>query len=206
MRLFQAAAVPLCILLSAPDAAQAARVAQQPPRISGAPYTTLRVNEAFAFKPAASDANGDALTFSIANKPRWSAFNRKTGKLYGTPGPGDVGSYENIRISVSDGKATTSLPAFALDVVAVAGGSVTLSWLPPTSNEDGSPLVDLAGYWIYLGRSPAELARGIYVSGPGITRIVVEDLTPATWHFALSSVTAAGIEGTLSSTVSKLIP
>jgi len=205
MRLSRAAALPLCILLSAPNAAQAARVAQQPPRISGTPSTTLRVNEAFAFKPAASDANGDALVFSIANKPRWTAFNRTTGKLYGTPGPGDVGSYGNIRISVSDGKATTSLPAFALDVVAIANGAVTLSWLPPTSREDGSPLVDLAGYWVYVGRSPSELARGVYVNGPGITRIVVEDLTPATWHFALSSVTAAGIESTLSTTVSKLI-
>jgi len=31
-------------------------------------------------------------------------------------------------------------------VNAISLGSVTLNWTPPTENEDGSPLMDLAGY------------------------------------------------------------
>ena len=32
--------------------------------------------------------------------------------------------------------------------------SLSLSWNAPTTNADGTPLIDLAGYHVYLGTSP----------------------------------------------------
>jgi hypothetical protein len=87
-----------------------------PPVISGTPATSVIAGNTYAFRPSASDANGDPLTFSIANKPGWAAFSTSTGRLSGTPTSSHVGSYANITIRVSDGKATTSLPAFAITV------------------------------------------------------------------------------------------
>ena len=63
-----------------------------------------------AFQPSASDADGDALSFSISNKPGWAGFNTGTGRLNGTPT--QTGSHSSIVISVSDGTDTVSLPAF----------------------------------------------------------------------------------------------
>ena len=111
--------------------------ANTPPTISGAPSTTATVGTAYAFTPSASDANGDALTFNIINKPTWATFSASTGRLQGTPAT--VGGSTNIIISVSDGQASTPLPAFAITVSAGANTAPTISGTPPTSVTQGTP-------------------------------------------------------------------
>ncbi len=101
---------------------------------------------AYSFQPTASDADGDTLTFSAANLPAWASFNQSTGAITGTPDAADVATYSNIRVTVSDGEASASTSVFAITVTAGGSAAVTLSWTPPTQNEDGSTLTDLAGY------------------------------------------------------------
>ena len=109
-----------------------------PPVISGTPPTTVTEGEAYAFTPTASDADGDSLSFSIANQPAWTSFDSASGSLTGTPGAGNVGSHSNIVISVSDGEASVSLPAFTITVEAAAGNSApTISGSPAVSVEEG---------------------------------------------------------------------
>src|SRR5690606_37370291 len=96
----------------------AAAPGNRAPTISGTPATAATVGEAYAFAPTASDPDGDDLTFSIANRPSWASFDGATGRLQGTPGSAHVGTHSNIRISVSDGKTTASLPAFSITVAA----------------------------------------------------------------------------------------
>lgn len=173
------------------------------PRITGTPMTALRVGEAYAFEPDASDPDGDTLSFNIENRPVWVDFNRTTGRLSGVPGAGDVGQFSNVRITVSDGRgAQAALNAFRIDVTQVALGSVTLSWQPPTTNADGSPMTDLAGYRIYYGRTADTLDQIAPVDNAGTTRFVVDNLSPATWYFSMKSVNSAGIESSFSSVVS----
>ncbi len=54
-----------------------------------------------------------------------------------------------IELAVSDGQATDT-ERVVIDVLR-AEGSVALAWERPTRNEDGSPLLDLAGFRIYYG-------------------------------------------------------
>ena len=108
------------------------------PQISGSPAHMVLQNTRYVFRPVASDADGDTLTFSIRQKPEWATFNPGTGRLSGTPRPADVGTYPNIRISVSDSRTMASLPTFGITVTQSASESVTLSWLPPSTNNDGS--------------------------------------------------------------------
>ena len=175
------------------------------PRITGAPLTTVLQGTAYVFAPSASDADGNPLTFSVANLPGWATFNSSTGQIGGTPTAANVGSYNNITISVSDGSATTSLAAFNIRVVAVATGSVTLSWTPPTQNTDGSPLNDLAGYKVYWGTSPSSLTNSATVPNAGLATYVVGQLTPAQWHFAVTAYTRAGYESGYSNLATKTI-
>lgn len=175
--------------------------ANRAPTISGTPPTSILAGQAYSFTPSAADPDGDALTFSIQNRPAWANFNTSTGRLNGTPGAGDVGQFTNVRISVSDGQAQASLGAFSIAVNQIANGSVTLSWIPPTTNADGTTLTDLAGYRIYYGRSAGALDQVITIGNAGTTRWVVENLSPATWYFAMTSYRTGGIESERSGTV-----
>jgi hypothetical protein len=148
----------------------------------------------YAFTPVATDTNGDALVFSAVNVPPWAQFDPSTGRLSGTPTAGDVATYANIVVTASDGQATVSLPAFSIDVVAVATGSVTLTWEAPTQNVDGSPLTDLAGYRLYWGPAPGNYSSSVTIANPGITTYVVEQLTPGTWYFVATALNSRGVE------------
>jgi len=175
------------------------------PQIAGTPNTSVLQGSAYVFSPSATDADGNTLTFSIANAPAWAAFNSSTGRLSGTPTAANVGTFSNIRISVSDGTASASLPAFSIQVVALATGSVTLSWLPPTQNTDGSALSDLAGYRVYWGPAPGNYPNSVTVPNAGLATYVVGQLTPAVWHFAVTAYTNAGVESAYSNVASKTV-
>jgi hypothetical protein len=108
-------------------------------------------------------------------------------------------------IRVTDGRATASLPAFAVNVTATANGSATLSWIPPTRNTDGSPLNNLSGYRIYYGTNAGALDQTVQINNPSVTRYVIERLSPATYYFAVRSLTATGTESPLSNVASKQV-
>jgi hypothetical protein len=175
------------------------------PTIAGTPSAVVIEGEPYEFVPSAADADGDALEFSISRKPSWATFNRATGRLAGTPGADDVGNFTNIVITVSDGDASAALGNFDITVDAIALGTATLSWNPPSENTDGSALMDLSGYRIYYGRSENQLNRSVVIDNPGLTRYVVENLAQANWFFAMTSVNAEGVESRRSPTVSKTI-
>ncbi len=177
----------------------------QPPTITGSPAPSILEGETYEFTPAATDPDGDTLKFQIAGKPDWANFEPATGRLWGTPDAGDAGNFANIRISVADGKVSVALNAFGIAVNTVASGSATLSWNPPTQNADGSNLTNLVGYRIYYGRSATALTQSIVINNPGLTRYVVENLSPAMWHFTMTSVNAKGTESNRSPKVSKTI-
>jgi hypothetical protein len=175
------------------------------PTISGAPATSVNAGAAYTFRPTASDPNGDALTFTIANKPSWASFSASTGQLSGTPSATNVGSYPNIVISVSDGKASASLSAFAINVVQTSIGSATISWTPPTQNTDGSPLANLAGYRIQYGPSATMLTQSVQIANAGLSTYVVENLAPGTYYFAVRAYTTSGGESANSNVASKIV-
>jgi Putative Ig domain len=186
------------------------------PLLGGTPATTITVGSAYQFAPAASDSDGDALTFSISNKPAWASYSAATGVLNGTPGTADVGNYPNIVIAVSDGRATVSLQAFSL-LVSAAGGvsssgggsataTATLAWTVPTENADGSRLTDLAGYWIYYGTSSNSLVRLQGIADPATTHYLVTGLSSGTHFFAVSTLNSANVESRLSAVGTKSVP
>ena len=91
-----------------------------------------------AFLPQAGDADGDTLTFSIANKPSWATFTTSSGLLSGIPPAGSAGTYSNIVISVSDAQSTRSLPAFGIVVATAANSAPVIYGLPATSVQAGN--------------------------------------------------------------------
>ena len=180
-------------------------VANSAPQINGTPSSSANVGLSYSFTPTASDPDGDNLTFSILNMPRWAQFDTVTGVLSGTPLVGDAGSYANISISASDGELSDTLPVFTITVNQVSSGSATLNWIPPVQNTDGSVLTDLAGFKIYYGTSQGTYPNQVTINNPGVTMFVVDNLTPDTWYFVSTAFNTSSRESDFSNVVTRKI-
>jgi hypothetical protein len=175
------------------------------PTISGSPATAAVSGQAWTFTPTATDPNGDRITFEIQNRPAWATFDSATGRLTGTPSAANVGSYANVIISATDGTGRASLPAFSINVSALANGRATVAWTPPTLRSDGSALTNLVGYRIYYGVGPDAFDNVIDVNTVGVTNYIVENLGAGTWYFAVTARDSSGMESGLSNAASKTI-
>jgi hypothetical protein len=182
-----------------------ATVGNSAPQISGDPPDAIRFGEMYEFEPNAVDADGDPLTFEVTNSPAWSSFDASTGKISGQPTLADIGVYEDIVISASDGASDSALRPFSITVTQDALGNVTLSWVAPTENSDGTALVDLAGYKIYYRKNSNNSYKEIRIDNAGISTYVVDNLSPATYYFAATAFNTSGMESSFSSEVQKVV-
>ena len=154
------------------------------PTISGTPGTSVVIGNAYSFVPQASDADGDALVFSVTGLPAWAIFDVNSGALTGTPVAADVGLYSDIRIRVSDGQQSSALPAFSIQVFAdnstpVISGTPqsqvmadsAYSFVPTASDPDGDALTfSVTGLPAWAGFNPA---NGALSGTPGVGDIGV---------------------------------
>jgi Fibronectin type III domain len=183
-------------------ATASAPVPTTPTQISGTPVTALNAGTAYSFAPSATAASGASLKFSIANQPVWAKFDTASGAMTGTPSAGDVGSYANIVISVSDGKTSASLSPFTVTVTQISNGVAAIQWIPPTENTDGSVLTNLVGYKIHYGTSAGALTQSVTITNAGLTAYTLSNLSPGTWYFAMTAYSAAGAESSSSEVIS----
>jgi len=106
------------------------------------------------------------------------------------------------------GSGATAAPAVA-DGSGSGGGNATgatgvveLSWNAPTTNTDGTPLTDLAGYKIHYGTEP-----GAYTAAFAIGKVTTYTfaLPAGTYYFAVTSHDTLGSESALSNEVAKTV-
>jgi len=150
------------------------------------------------------------LSFSVQNKPTWANFSIASGLLSGTPATSQTGTYTNIVVSVSDGQASSALPAFSITVTAPTvspppSGSATVNLTPPTQNTDGSALTDLAGMTLYYGTAPTSLNQSVQLAGAP-TSYTIGSLSSGTWYFGAIAYTTAGTQSAMTPVMSKSIP
>jgi predicted phage tail protein len=106
---------------------------------------------------------------------------------------------------VSDGQASTSLPAFSISVLQSATGRATVQWTAPTTNTDGSALTDLVGYRLAYGHTSDDLDQSVSVNDASTTNYTIENLTSGQWFFAVYAVNSLGFESDISNVASKTI-
>jgi hypothetical protein len=178
------------------------------PTIAGTPPTSDVAGNSYSFQPSASGPSGMTLAFSVQNKPSWANFSIASGQLSGTPSSTQTGTYPNIVLSVSDGVASSALPAFSITVTAATPttGNATVNWVPPTQNTDGTALTNLAGLRIYYGTSASNLSQTVQVASSTQTSYTISNLASGTWYFGGVAYTSGGTQSALSSVVSATIP
>ncbi len=134
----------------------------------------------YSFVPTASASNGQAVSFSIQNKPAWATFNTTTGLLAGTPIAADVGADKNVVINASASGSSAALPAFTIMVAAA----------PPPPPSTATPVFSFANF----SSQPASInlgdAEGV-VSGGAIQLAgnQVHDAGQA-WYTTKQNITA----------------
>lgn len=113
-----------------------------------------------------------------------------------------------------DGQSATlvsDMPAVVTDClgrpvsVPPPAGTAQLSWQPPSTRTDGSPLEDLQGYRIKYGIAPDQLPCLVEIRDPDVTQWKVTGLSTGTWYFAVVSFDSGFVESDLSGVVSKRI-
>lgn len=89
-------------------------------------------------------------------------------------------------------------------VLFACGNPVTLSWIPPSTNSDGSPLTDINGYEVYYGNISGNYTQVINAGKD--TAYQICDLTEGlTYYFAVTAYDTSGNESIYSYEVSKTI-
>jgi hypothetical protein len=86
----------------------------RPPVIEGVAKTMTPLYNSYTFIPNSTDIDGDNMTFTIENKPEWAEFNSSTGVLTGVPTV--IGVTSDIKIIATDGRLTSALPPFSIEV------------------------------------------------------------------------------------------
>lgn len=88
-------------------------------------------------------------------------------------------------------------------VTTTFASDVTLTWQSPTTNSDGTPLTDLAGYKIYVSK-----ASGVYADAINAGNVLTKTLTnfcEGTYYFVATAYDTSGNESAYSNEVSKTI-
>ena len=111
-----------------------------------------------------------------------------------SPAPAQTSSGGTPTAAAGSGSSGGSPPA-------ASAGAVTINWVAPTQNVDGSTLTNLSGYKIHYGTASNNYTQTIKVSNPGLATYVVDGLSPGTYYFSVSAYNSAGTESPLSSEV-----
>jgi len=84
-------------------------------------------------------------------------------------------------------------------------GAISLTWTMPTLNDDGTALIDLAGYKIYYGNTSGQYPNGVTVANPSVTSYVLENLAAGDYYIVATAYNTAGTESIYSNEAVKTV-
>ena len=122
---------------SLPAFAITVNVNNRAPVIGNTPVTMAEENKLYTYSLNATDANkGDVLSYVITKTPSWAAFDAMTGTLSGTPSAEDVGTTEEITITVTDVSGASDSVVFKINVTDVNDAPV-INAMPEGGAKEG---------------------------------------------------------------------
>jgi RHS repeat-associated protein len=113
----------------------------RPPLFTSTPVIDANVDTAYAYQAAATDLDGNPLTFSLTSGPAGMTVNAATGLVSWTPVVSQLGT-ANVTLTVSDGHGGTATQSYAITVLQdpkdqgprITSDPVTQYNVPPASN------------------------------------------------------------------------
>ena len=152
------------------------------------------VGKAVNLAVVASDADGDALTYSASNLPAGLSINASTGVISGTP---TAAGTKTVTVTVADYRASTSTTfSFAVNAdttdpskpsglnATLVSGKPRLTWSASTDN------VGVTGYIIY--RSTSKSSQDTEIGRSTTTTFTDTSATRDNWSYSVRAYDAAG--------------
>lgn len=109
----------------------AAGVSNRPPRFTSAAVASAEVGTSYALTLAATDPDGDSLTFGLRRGPTGMTVDSKTGVVNWTPAPSDVGTVV-VAFTATDAFGAAAVQSFELDVRAKNASPTVAGSAPAT--------------------------------------------------------------------------
>ncbi|KAA3626088.1 MAG: fibronectin type III domain-containing protein [Proteobacteria bacterium] len=166
--------------------------------VAAAPTVTLSAN------PTSVQSGGSStLTWSSSNATSCSASGAWSGGK-GTSGNETIGSLtsDSTFTLVCTGTGGSTTRSTTVTIVVNSSRSVEVTWDPPTTRADGSPLTNLDGYKIHYGTASGSYTQTITVDNASITSYTVDNLTNGTYYFAVTAYDTDAMESGYSMEVS----
>ena len=141
-----------------------------------------------------SNSNGSSVPAGVAAgaPPAVSATPTETGNV----AQADTG------LGNADGATSTE----TVGTSEATAGTITVTWIPPTTRVDGSVLDDLAGYRIYCDKTVDGSMHVVPVDDPAATVWTVDGLAPGTWRVRMTALDSRGRESDYSNTATTTLP
>ena len=121
----------------------------------------------------------------------------------GTQPVGPLSSSQEFTITCVNSAGEISKSVLVTVEPNISVDTAELSWTPPTTNENGTSLTDLAGYTINYGTMESNLNQTITINNPGVNSYIIENLTASSYYFVVKAFDSSGNESNASGTVSK---
>jgi hypothetical protein len=139
-----------------------APVTNTAPTINPIANQTATVGQAFSLPVQASDAEGDALTFSLTAAPASMSINSASGVIAWTPANGQEGSH-SVTVQVSDGQASTTASFnVTVEPTPVANTAPVITSTPVTTASLGLTY----SYKVTATDAPGDTLTFSLISGP----------------------------------------
>jgi hypothetical protein len=107
------------------------------PQIISAPVTSATVGAAYSYDVNATDANGDAMSYSLTQAPAGMMINAGTGLIAWTPTGAQTGS-QSVTAHVADAGGLTVTQSFTVSVTGAANVAPQITSTPVTSATVGA--------------------------------------------------------------------
>jgi hypothetical protein len=162
----------------------------------------MGTNQQFAATGTYSNNTTQNLTAAVT----WSSSNTGLATISNAAGS------NGLATSIAAGSTTITATSGSvsgtatLTVTAITTtGSAIVSWNAPTTNADGTPLTDLAGYKLYYGTSSGNYTSMINVGNAATYTYTINNLARGTYYFAVTAYDTQNNESSYSNEVSGTI-
>ena len=115
-----------------------------PPALDAIGSKSVNENQLLQFTISATEPDGEAITYSISNKPATANFDAATRTFTWTPAFNEAGTYANIRFTATDPNGASDSEDITITVVNVNRVPI-VNAVSTTTNEDSSVTITLAG-------------------------------------------------------------
>lgn len=159
---------------------------------------SVNANQQFTVTGTYSDSTTQNLTATAT----WSSSNTTVAQISNAAGSQGlatgIAAGTTMITAISGGFSGTA----TLSVTSAAGtgaGSVSLAWYAPTEHIDGSPLIDLSGYRLYVGSSQRTYTQVFDIGNT--STYTLSNLAAGTYYIAVTVYTSTGAESDYSNEI-----